>query len=89
MTLTEIERVQKLLKTDALKKEDVQSVLDEALKFHHKVSELQQRLILIKKQCQLEMKDLESGKPVSRAHVELLLESIVHIIIDSQHVKAA
>ena len=89
MTLSEIEKFQTLLTSETIKKEDIQLILDEAVKFHHKVSELQQRLILIKKQCQMEMKDLETGKPVSRAHFELLLESIVHNIIDSQHIKAA
>ncbi len=89
MTITEIDRIKVALTAGKATEEDFYIALDEAMKFHHKVSRLQESLILIKKQCQMEMQDLEAGKPVTRMHIDMLLDYIVHSVEESQHIKAA
>ena len=89
MKLIEIERIQTGYKNGNATTQEVQSVLDEAVKFHHKVSQLQEMLLLIKKQCQLEMTELEGGKEVTGIHFEMFLEYLVKVVVDTQHIKAA
>lgn len=89
MTLSEIERIQAAFRIGKASDRDFQAAIEEALKFHHKVSQLQEILILIKKHCQMEMNELETGKPVTRMHMEMTLEYIVRAIEESQHIRAA
>jgi hypothetical protein len=89
MTLREIERIQSALKAGVATTEDFYSATDEAVRFHHKVSELQMMLLVIQKKCESELKDLEDGKTVTQTHYALMLDYLLDVLDDARHIKAA
>lgn len=89
MTLREIERIQSALKANLATTKDFCSATDEAMRFHHKVTELQEMLLIIKKKCESEICELEAGKTPSSIHFALVMDYILDVIQDSQHIKAA
>lgn len=89
MKLVEIQKIYDRLREGSASDEEFRRVLEEAIKFHHKVTALQEALLFIKKQCQSEINEIAQGKPVSEVHYNLILEYIVKTIEDTQHIKAA
>lgn len=89
MTLKEIERIQAALTLGTATMDDLRTATDEAIRFHHKVSELQKMLIVIQKKCEFELKEIEEGKPVTSTHFSLVLDFVLDLIAESRHIKAA
>lgn len=89
MTLREIDRIRSALRMSEANTVDFYSAVEEAEKFHHKVSELQEMLLLIRRKCQMELRALDRGEVPSPAHLGFVLEFILGVVEDSRHVKAA
>jgi hypothetical protein len=89
MKIEDLEAIRGRLNRGLATEEDFKRVVDEAIKFHHKVSALQEALVFIKKQCQGEIHEIAEGKPVPEVHYNMILEYIIKTIEDTQHIRAA
>ncbi|MBC7693518.1 MAG: hypothetical protein H7222_17260 [Methylotenera sp.] len=89
MTMREIERIQSALNAGIATTQDFNATMDEAVRYHHKVSELQMMLLVIQKKCEMELQDLENDKPVTQMHYALMLDYLMDVLSDCRHIKAA